>query len=99
MMMEERVRTALKLLSDNSDTRLLSLNKTIDDGSGKDVGDVLEDKHPNQKPAHPEVFLGDVDDDFHPAIFVNIIGESILFAVVHSQGAAGPSGLNVLNWR
>ena len=35
MMMEGRVRGALKLLSDDSGTGLLSLNETVDEVSGK----------------------------------------------------------------
>ena len=42
MMMEGRVRAALKLLSDKSDTGLLGLNETVDENSGKTVRDVLE---------------------------------------------------------
>ena len=100
MMMEGRVRAALKLLSDNSNTGLLSLDETIDDTSGKTVRDVLEEKHPDPKPAHPETLLGDADNDsFHPAIFDNITAESIRAAALHTQGAAGPSGLDALSWR
>ena len=33
---------------------------------------------------------------FHPAIFDNITGESIQAAAFHTQGAAGPSGLDAL---
>ena len=78
----------------------MSLDKTIDDTSGKTVRDVLEEKHPDPKPAHPEALLGDADNDsFHPAIFDNITAESIRAAALHTQGAAGPSGLDALSWR
>ena len=99
MMMERRVRSALKLPSDNSDTGLLSLEETIDDTSGKTVRDVLEDKHPDPKPVHPEALLGEAEnDEFHPTIFDSITasGESIWTA---TQGAAGPSGLDAFSWR
>ena len=96
MMMEGTVRASLKLSSDNSDTSLLSLDETIDDGSRKTVRNILKDKHPVQKQAHPEVFLGDIHNDFHPAVVDNIAGESICVAPLHIQGAAGPSGLDVL---
>jgi len=42
MMMEGRVRAALKLLSNYSATGLLSLDETIDDTSGKTVRDFLK---------------------------------------------------------
>lgn len=100
MMMEGRVRAALKLVSDNSNAGLLNLEEIIDDTSGKTVRDVLEDKHPDPKPAHPEALLGDADNDgFHPAIFDSITAESIRAAALHTQGAAGPSGLDALSWR
>ena len=40
MMMEGKVRAAMKLLSDNSDTGLLGLDETVDDTSGKTARDV-----------------------------------------------------------
>ena len=96
-MMEGRVRSALKLLSDNSDT---SLEETIDDTSGKTVRDVLEDKHPDPKTVHPEALLGEAEnDEFHPTILDSITGESIWTAALHTQGAAGPSGLDAFSWR
>ena len=71
MMMEGRVRAVLKHLSDNSDTGLLGLDETVDDTSGKTVRDVLKEKHPDPRPADPEVLLGDLDNDsFYPAIAI-----------------------------
>ena len=100
LMMEGRVRAALKHLSDNSHTGLLSLDEIIDNTLGKTVRDVLEDKHPDPQPAHPEALLrGANNEDFHPAIFENITGEVIRAAALHTQGAAGPSGLDALSWR
>ena len=88
------------LLSDDSGTGLLSLNETVDEVSGKTVREVLEDKHPDPRPVHPDVIVTDIDDDgFHPTIFDNITAESIRVASLHTQGAAGPSGLDALNWR
>ena len=47
-----------------------------------------------------EAFLRDANNvDFHPAIFENITGEVIRAAALHTQGAAGPSGLDALSWR
>lgn len=98
-MMEGRVRGALKLLPDNTHNGLLSLDETIDT-SGKTVTDVLEEKHPHRKPVHPEALLEEANDDsFHPIIFDNITAETIRSAVLHTQGAAGPSGLDALSWK
>ena len=89
--MEGRIRAALNILSDNSDTGLLSLDDIVDDASGKTVRDVLEDKDP--RPAH--CCLIEVMS-FHPAIFDGITGESIRSAALHTQGAAGSSVLDAL---
>ena len=84
MMMEGRVRGALKLLSDNSNTGLLSLNQVVDEVSGKTVREVLEDKHPYPNSVHPDVLLEDTDDNgFHPTIFVSLTAESIRAAALH----------------
>ena len=62
--------------------------------------EVLEDKHLEASPAHPDILLDDMDNDsYHPAIFENITGESIRTAALHTQGAAGPSGLDAYSWR
>ena len=93
LIMEGRVRIVLKILSDNSDTGLLSLDNIIDDTSGKTIRDVLKDKNPDPKLPHQEVILGDVNNDnFHRVLFDNIQAESI-------RVAAGPSGLDALSWR
>ena len=98
-MMEGRVRTALKILSNNSDTGLLSLGDVIDDTPGKTVRDVLKEKHPDPKPVHHEIILGDVNNDnFLPVIFDNIQAESIRAAALHTQGATGSSGLDAFSW-
>ena len=55
LMMEGRVRAALKLLSEDTGSDPMSLDEIVDDGSGKSVRDVLEDKH--QEPVHAEVLL------------------------------------------
>ena len=94
------MRGALKLLYDDSDTGLLSVNETVDEVYGKTVREILEDKHPDPRLVHPDVTTTDIDDDsFHPTIFDNITAESIRVAALHTQRAAGPSELDALNWR
>ena len=98
-MMEGRVKAALRLLSDNPGAQPLNLAMPVD-ATGKTVRDVLEDKHPDPMPAHPDILVNNPDNDsFHPAIFENITGESIRTAALHTQGAAGPSGLDAHSWR
>ena len=97
LMMEGRVRAALKLLSEGTGSGLLSLDEIVTEGSGKSVRNVLNDKHPDPELAHPETLLEDVD--FHPAIFDNITAESVRISALHTHGSAGPSGLDALCWR
>ena len=100
MMMEGRVRAALRLLADNPGGGPLNLTTCVDEKTGKTVKDVLEEKHPDSQPAHPDTFFDTTEPtDFHPAIFQNITSESIRSAALHTQGAAGPSGLDVHSWR
>ena len=55
LMMEGRV---IRLLANSTHAGLLSLNEKIsDDSSGKSVKDILEEKHPDAAPAHPDAIL------------------------------------------
>ena len=58
--------------------------------------DVLRDKHPPGKPACPESLLPDTSEVINPIIYSNLDAECILYAALHTQGAAGLSGLDAL---
>ena len=60
-MMKGRIRAALCLLAMNTHTGLLSLDEVISNDSGKTVRDVLEEKHPDSKPAHAETIVNQSD--------------------------------------
>ena len=79
----------------------MSLDEIVDDGSGKSVRGVLEDKHPDPEPVHAEVLLEEDTSkvEFHPAVFDSITAETIRNSALHTQGAAGPSGMDALSWR
>ena len=47
-----------------------------------------------QKPSYKMQIMS-----FHPAVYDNITPESIRTAALHTQGAAGPSGLDATSWR
>ena len=98
LMMEGRVRVALKLLSEDTGSGPMSLDEIVDDSSGKSVRDVLEDKHPDPEPVHAEVLLEEDTSnvEFYPAV---ITAETIRISALHTQGAAGPSGMDALSWR
>ena len=101
LMMEGRIRAALRLLTKESRSGPLSLDEVVDARSGKTVRDVLEEKHPNPEPAHPDAILtGDMDSpDFHPILFDSITAEVIRISALHTDGSAGPSGVDALSWR
>ena len=98
LMMEGRVRAALRLLATNTHRGLLSLNEMISDNSRRTVRDVLEEKHPEPKPAHAETIVSLLNNEFHPIIFESITPEVIKCAL-QTQGAAGPSGVDAMHWR
>ena len=101
LMMEGRVRAAIRLLANNAHAGLLSLNEKIsNDPSGKSVRDILEEKHPNAAPAHPEAILTDSQEDsFYPVLFESITDDLIRKCSLLTEGAAGPSGVDAMCWR
>ena len=101
LMMEGRVRTALQLLTKETRSGLLSLDEVISDGSGKTVRDILEDKHPDPEPIHADAILNEdtTNADFHPILFDSITAEVIPSSALHTEGSAGPSGVDALSWR
>ena len=101
LMMEGRVRAALQLLTSETRSCILSLEEVIGDGSGRTVRDVLEEKQPHPEPAHADTILNErmTSVNFHPILFDNITAEVIRNSALHTEGAAGLSGVNALSWR
>ena len=109
LMMEGRVRAALRLLAKNGRTGLLTLDQVIYEGpvegsTGKTVREVLEEKHPDANPAYGDAVLHRSNDElpdhhFHPILFESINAETIRNSALHTQGAAGPSGADAMFWR
>ena len=58
--------------------------------------DVLQDKHPVGKSPNPLSLLtsSPEPDLFNPTIFENLDADTIHCAAMHTQGSAGPSGLD-----
>lgn len=102
LMMEGRIRAALRLLARNTHTGLLSLDETVCNNSKRTVRAILEEKHPDAKPAHVDTIINwsnETQDDFHTVIFESITLEAIRKCALQTQGAAGPSGVDAMNWR
>ena len=101
LMMDGKVRAALRLLTKKTQSGPLSLDEIVDDRSGRTVREILEEKHPDASPGQPEAILSNelTCDDFHPVLFDSITAEVIRSSALHTEGAAGPSGVDAMCWR
>ena len=90
-MQKRNVNGALKLLTDNMDHRILSLN---DDTISK-----LKMKHPQISAPDPVILLPDEVQNIHPITYEDITAEKVRKAAINTKGGSGPSGLDVDDWR
>ena len=100
LVMQGKVRDAIRLLSDSSSSGvLLSTDKC--QATGQSVRDVLAAKHPpGQEVVPTEVFSSTIfSDSPHPVIFDALTGALIKSIAMSSSGAAGPSGAEAADWR
>ena len=101
LIMNGKVRNALRLLTPNSNSGFLSLDQVT--AGGQSVKDILQEKHPDANPAHPEVLLNGTnsiqDNNFHPILFDSITADVIRTSALHTEGSAGPSGVDAMSWR
>ena len=93
LMMNRKVRAAMRLLSDEEKgTPGLQPPTT--------VRDELLKKHPPCQPAHPDTLLhATTPFKTHPIIFDCLSGAAIHSAALHTNGSAGPSGIDATGWR
>ena len=102
LMMEGKVRAALQLLTKDAGSAPLRLDDMVEE-CGKNVRDILKDKHPRPEPPHPDAILTTdttaVNSDFHPVLFDSITAEAIRKSALLTEGSAGPSGMDALCWR
>ena len=99
-----RVRAALRLLSLNTRSGLLSLDEVLHENpsnaNGKTVREILEEKHPEADPILVETIVPKpAEDSFHTIIFSKLTPDVIRMCALQTEGAAGPSGLDAMNWR
>ena len=108
LLMEGRVRAALRYLSKREQTGLLSLDQIMTEdptsSSTKTVREILEGKHPDANLAYTDAILSMPDEDTpsnisHLILFDSITADDIRTSALHTEGAAGPSGLDAMNWR
>ena len=98
LMLQGRVRAALRLLSDHEHEFPLQLDKMV---GSKSVREILLDKHPCGRPLDPRAVAAPVSSAFdpHPVYFDRITGSLIRSIALHVDGTAGPSNLDAHGWR
>ena len=98
LMLQGKVRAALRLLSDHENGFPLQLDKMV---GSKSVRETLLDKHPCGRPLDPRAVVPPVSSAFdpHPVYFNRITGSLIRSIALHVDGAAGPSNLDAHGWR
>ena len=100
-MFQGKVKAALQLLRNESVSKggMLPLNSKLP--TGLTVHEELISKHPIGQPIHPSAVLSFPTSKLpsHPVIFDSLDGASIRTAALHTNGSAGPSGLDALGWR
>ena len=60
---------------------------------------ILLDKHPLGKLPDPSILLPDPPNEVNPILFDGLDAEAICAASLHTNGAAGPLGLDATAWR
>ena len=102
LMMEGKVRAALRLISKQEGGPPIALNDTIEiDEEIHTVRDILKQKHPEGKPVtQSAIAVSDpVMNEPHPVIFDEITGILFRSVALRTEGAAGPSGIDAQGWR
>ena len=105
LMMEGRVRAALRLVAEDSNGGPLQLDSQIgSDGCNttpETVREILLRKHPpKQSPKQSTIITPDAPIvEPHPVLFDKIDGLLIRNTVLRMDGAAGPSGLDAAAWK
>ena len=103
LMMEGKVKSALRLITDQERGDLLPLDSVVSsDGSNtKTVCDILLEKHPSAQLLCPSAICepSDAIQKPHSVRFNRIDGPFIRDTVLRMDGAAGPSGIDVAGWK
>ena len=102
LMMEGKVRAALRLISRQNGGPPLALDeKTEANRALMSVRDILKQKHPEGKPVIPSAIdpFNPSPNEPHPVIFEQITGQLVHSVASKTEGAAGPSGIDAQGWR
>ena len=92
-----KLTSAIHMLQEGGRGGVLELDDRVGDST---VRDVLKSKHPIGQPANPDALIpGQAPIPPHPVQFEALNRASIRRAALHTQGGAGPSGVNADTWR
>ena len=106
-MMQGKVQNTVRHLSRKTSGGVLSLEPEAN-GNGNGNGnqthmrttqDVLHDKHPPGASPVKGSLLRDAPEPVNPIVFDNLNADAIHQAALHTNGAAGLSGLDAYAWR
>ena len=104
-MLQGKVKSALNYLSRKTNGGMLQLDdlvsETTNNGETKmhSVRDIFNDKHPKGKAPLSSTLVEGIAEPTNPIIFDGLNADTILQAIMHTEGAAGPSGLDAQAWR
>ena len=104
LVIQGKVQSALRYLSRNTSGGVLKLDDLIPETKDGETNmrstrDILEEKHPKGRDADPRTLVEGDPNHVNPVIFESLDGDAIRQAALHTNGAAGPSGLDALAWR
>ncbi len=103
LMIQGKVKAAIRWLSQSTSRGVLPLDKVVGDGS-RTVYDVLLDKHPVPQELDPDAVISVSSpviqqQPAHAVLFDRLNGQMIKTAALRTDGAAGPSGVDAAGWR
>ena len=105
LMMEGRVKAALRLISNDNNGGPLDLDSHVESGSSpttlETVREALLKIHLPKQPLKPSAIIspGTHVHEPHPVLFETIDGPLIRRTILMMDGAAGPSGLDAAAWK
>ena len=91
LMKAGKVSAAVKLLTSEMSGGILPLSD--------ETFQLLQTKHPESKPCHPDALIDTQAPEVHEVVFDTISEASIKSAAMNTKGGSGPSGLDADSWR
>ena len=96
-MMEGKVKAAMRSIENDSSAGQLQLNATACPSNPATVREVLKEKHPQRRQPNSSAIITAQATEPHPILYDKIDGH--LIHSIKMDGSAGPSGLNVAEWK